>query len=198
MIEAGFNQRTMRQWGCLIQAVLKGGWRRAAVAATQRVRRQTEDFRRFVYFDEEMRNLHGENEIRMGSMIGDRLFRAGLVDESTDVPVAIAWSGSFLSLTEFFRLAARSKMADHILTFGAESRKRHARPDRWRMPIAAKPRAKASPKTRVRRKASHDLTHTAGADTGVITTTKGVGTNPTTPHQQHLERPTCVEAVILC
>ena len=57
----------------------------------------------------------------MGSTIGDRLFRAGLVDEATDVPVAIAWFGSFFSLTEFSRLAARSKMADHILTFGAES-----------------------------------------------------------------------------
>ena len=37
----------------------------------------------------------GENEIWMGSMIGDRLFRAGLVDKSTDVPVAIAWLFQF-------------------------------------------------------------------------------------------------------
>ena len=83
----------------------------------------TEDLRpaRFVFFDEDMRNFQGENEIRMGSTIGDRLFRAGLVDEATDVPVAIAWFGSFFSLTEFSTLAARSKMADHIFTFGAES-----------------------------------------------------------------------------
>ena len=37
------------------------------------------------------------------------------------MPVAIAWFGSFFSLTEFSRLTARSKMADHILTFGAQS-----------------------------------------------------------------------------
>ena len=131
MIEAGFNQRTMRQWDCLIQAVLPNpgrshAQRRMAQGSSSRDPTgtpSTEDLRpaRFVYFDEEMRNFQGENEIRMGSMIGDRLFRAGLVDESTDVPMAIAWFGSFFSLTEFSRLAARSKRADHILTFGAES-----------------------------------------------------------------------------
>ena len=130
MIAAGFNQRTMRQWDCLIQAVLPNpgrshAQRRMAQGSSSRDPTgtpSTEDLcpARFVYFDEEMRNFQGENEIRMGSMIGDRLFRAGLVDESTDVPVAIAWFGSFFSLTEFSRLAARSKMADHILTFGAE------------------------------------------------------------------------------
>ena len=73
-----------------------------------------------------------------------------------------------------------------------------ARQARHMAEIAARPRAKASPRTRVRRRESHDLSHTARADTGVITTTKGVGTKPTTPHQQHLERPTRVEAVILC
>ena len=66
-------------------------------------------------------------------------------------------------------------------------RRMRGRPGRWRSPIAAKPRAKASTRTRVRRRANRDLSHTARggmakAGTAVITI-KGVGTNPTTPNQ---------------
>ena len=74
-----------------------------------------------MYFDDETLNFQGENEIKMTSMWGDRLYRAGLVDETTDVPVAIAWFGSFFSLSEFAKLAVKSKMADRVLTFGADS-----------------------------------------------------------------------------
>ena len=84
MIEAGFNQRMMRQWDCLIQAVLPNPGRSHAqrrMAQGSRSRDptgtpSTGDLRpaRFVSFDEDMRNFQGQNEIRMGSTIGDRLF----------------------------------------------------------------------------------------------------------------------------
>ena len=62
---------------------------------------------------------------------------------------------------------------------------------KWRTPIAERPKARArtraSPRTRARRRASRNLSHTArGAMAKAATamnTTKGVGTNPTTPHQ---------------
>ena len=121
----------MRQWDCLIQAVLPNpgrshAQRRLAQGSSSRDPTGTpssDDLRpaRFVYFNKETRNFQGENEIKMTSMMGDRLYRAGLVDETTDVPVAIAWFGSFFSLSEFARLAAKSKMADQVLTFGADS-----------------------------------------------------------------------------
>ena len=57
----------------------------------------------------------------MTSTLGDRLYRAGLVDDTTDLPVAIAWFGSFFLISEFSRLAAKSKVADQVLTFGAEN-----------------------------------------------------------------------------
>ena len=42
------------------------------------------------------------------------------MDNSADLPMAVAWFGFFFSLSEFARLAARCKVADQILTFGAE------------------------------------------------------------------------------
>ena len=131
MIEASFNQRTMRQWDCLIQAVLPNpgrshAQRRMAQGSSSRDLMgtlSTEDLRpaRFVYFDEDMRNFQGRTRSGWARRLAIASIAPVWVDETTDVPVAIAWFGSFFSLTEFSRLAARSKMADHILTFGAES-----------------------------------------------------------------------------
>ena len=75
---------------------------------------------RFVFFDEEMKNYHADQEIRSSSVLGDRLYRAGLFENSADLPVAVAWFGSFFSWDVFARLAARAKVADQILTFGAD------------------------------------------------------------------------------
>ena len=86
VIEAGYNQRTMRQWDVLIQAMLPNPGR-----------------------------SHLQRRLAQGS-----LYRAGLVDNTADLPVAIAWFGSFFSLSGFARLAARSKVADQVLTFGAD------------------------------------------------------------------------------
>ena len=218
MIEAGYNQHTMRQSDALIQAILSNpgrhhSQRRLAQGSSSRDPTGTpssNDLRpaRFVFFDEEMKNYQEDNEIHSTSTLGDRLYRAGLVDNTTDLPVAIAWFGSFFSLSEFARLAARSKVADQPLTFGADhqplnltssdallmqlqgyakdvrSMQKNA-PSRWRSPTVARPRAKASPRTK--RRASRGLSHTARgvmAKAGMaVITTKGVGTKPTTPHQ---------------
>ena len=72
---------------------------------------------RFVFFDEEMKNFHADQEIKSSSVLGDRLYRAGLIENSADLPVVVARFGLFFSLSEFARLAARSK---EILTFGAD------------------------------------------------------------------------------
>ena len=125
MIEAGYDQRTMRQWDCLIQAILPNpgrshSQRRVAQGSSSRDPTGTlssKDLRpaRFVFFDEDIRNYQGENEIRMTSTLTNRLYRTGLVGNT---PVAIAWFGSFFSISEFSRLAAKSK---EVLTFGAEN-----------------------------------------------------------------------------
>ena len=122
MIEACFSQRdngtaSFRSSSRILGGrTPRGGWHKGAVVATQRVRRPAT-----ISALQGSCNYKGENEIKMTSPLGDRLYRAGLVDETTDVPVAIAWFGSFFSLSEFSRLAAKSKMADHVLTFGADS-----------------------------------------------------------------------------
>ena len=74
------------------------------------------------------------------------------------------------------------------------------RPGRWRSPTGARPRAKASPRTRAKRRASRGLSHTAGgvmakADMAVIAT-KGILTKPTTPHQACAEH-LCLAIIVM-
>ena len=123
MIEAGYSQRTMNQWDwCRQSYPIQDEAMRSADLPDPTGMPMGDSLRpaRFVFFDEDMKNYVGDRERRSSSTLGDRLYRAGLVENSADLPVA--WFGSFFGLDEFAHLglAARAIVADQILTFGAD------------------------------------------------------------------------------
>ena len=78
MIEAGFNQSTMRQWDCLIQAVLPNPGRSHALRSMAQgsssryaVHRRSPPSSVCVFRRGDAQ-FQGDNEIKMSSMIGDR------------------------------------------------------------------------------------------------------------------------------